>query len=239
MPHPLVLKLSRRDRLSAEEERALLDAISTPREVAADQDLVREGDRPNASTLLLEGFAARYRHLSNGKRQITSLHVSGDFVDLHSLLLKKMDHSILALTPCVIAPVSHEALRRITEHYPHLTRMLWLGTLIDSAIHRETLVSVGRRSPVAHIAHLICEIFTRLQQVERVDGMSFQFPITQIELGDVLGLSTVHANRSLQQLRAENVITWRGTTVTIENWDRLREIAEFDPTYLNLSIEPR
>lgn len=239
MAHPLILKLSRRDRLSAEEQRALEDAIVTIREVPADQDLVSEGDRPNASTLLLEGFAARYRTLGDGKRQITSLHVSGDFVDLHSLLMKPMDHSILALTPCRVAPVPHEALRKITETFPHLTRMLWLNTLIDAAIHREWLLSTGRRTPVAHIAHLLCETFTRLQQVEQVDGMSFEFPITQAELGDILGLSTVHANRSLQQLRSEGVVTWRGATVTILDWERLRDIAEFDPTYLNLTQEPR
>jgi CRP-like cAMP-binding protein len=239
MDHPLILKLSRRDRLSAEEEQALLDAFAGFRDVPADQDLVGEGDRPTASTLLLEGFAARYRTLGDGRRQITSLHVSGDFVDLHSLLLRKMDHSILALTPCRIALAPHEALRTITETYPHLTRMLWLNTLIDAAIHRETLLSVGRRTPVAHIAHLICEIYTRLQHVNQVDGMSFHFPITQAELGDILGLSIVHANRSLQQLRSENVVTWRGATVMIDHWDRLREIAEFDPTYLNLVQEPR
>lgn len=237
--NPLILKLSRRDRISAEEEAILTGAVSQIREVAADQHIVREGDRPSFSTLLLEGFAARYRDLADGKRQITALHVSGDFVDLHSFLLKKMDHGVLALTPCRLAPVPHEALRKITESSPHLTRMLWLSTLIDAAIHRESLVSIGRRSPVSHIAHLLCEIFTRLEQVGQTKGDSFQFPITQVELGDVLGLSTVHANRSLQQLRRESVVSWRGADVTIENWERLQAIAQFDPTYLNLIDEPR
>lgn len=239
MKNPLVLKLSRRDAISAEEERLLAGAISQIREVAADQDIVSEGSHPTSSVLLLEGYAARYRDLAGGKRQITAIHIDGDFVDLHSFLLKKMDHGVFAMSPCKIATVPHEALRQISEKSPHLTRLLWLSTLIDAAIHREWLVSLGRRSPVARIAHLICELFLRLQQVGRANGDRFQLPVTQTELSDVMGISTVHANRSLQQLRRENAMTWQGNMVAILDWERLQEIAEFDPLYLNLIHEPR
>lgn len=236
---PLISKYRTRDQLSDEEARVLEDAVRTVRDVGPDQDIVSEGSRPTESILLMEGFAARYRDLASGKRQITAIHVAGDFVDLHGFLLRKMDHGVISMTPCKIASVPHERLREITEKHPHLTRILWLSTLIDAAIHREWLVSMGRRSSVAHLAHLICELFLRLEKVGHADNDSFRFPITQTELGDVLGLSTVHVNRSLQELRATGAVTWRGELITINDWDRLREIAEFDPTYLNLMNEPR
>lgn len=235
----LIRKYRTRDQLSDEEMLVLEEAIRSVREVGPDQDLVREGSRPAESILLLEGFAARYRDLANGKRQITAIHVSGDFVDLHSFLLRKMDHGVMTMTQCKIASVPHDRLRYITEKYPHLTRILWLSTLIDAAIHREWLVSMGRRSSVAHLAHLICELFVRLQNVDQTEGDSFRFPITQTELSDVLGLSTVHVNRSLQELRASGAVTWRGDLITINDWDKLQEIAEFDPAYLNATNEPR
>lgn len=239
MTNPFILKMSARDHLSDEEQRTFTQAISQVREVGADQDLVSEGDRPAFSTLMLEGFCARYRSLADGRRQITALHMAGDFVDLHSFLLKTMDHGIFTLTPCRVAQVSHEALREISERLPHLTRLLWLNTIIDAAIHREWLVSIGRRAPVARIAHLICELYLRLQVIGEIRNGRFELPLTQAELADVLGISTVHANRSLQQLRREGAMTWQGTTVTIQDWERLQRVAEFDPLYLNLDKEPR
>jgi CRP-like cAMP-binding protein len=164
--------------------------------------------------------------------------VLGDFVDLHSFLLGKMDHGVVALTPCRVGVVPHEELRAITERYPHLTRLLWLSTLIDGAIHREWLVAMGRRSALGHTAHLICELFLRLQAVGQVDGTTMQLPITQAELGDTLGISTVHVNRVVQELRNQGLITWRGEKLTIDDWDALRNAAEFDPTYLHLNAKP-
>lgn len=239
MPNPLILKLERRDQLSPEERQRLETAIARVREVGADEDIVREGSRPAESSLLLEGFAARYKLLSNGRRQITALHVAGDFVDLHSFLLHTMDHGVVSLSPCRIALVPHAVLHEITEHCPHLTRLLWLSTLIDGATHREWLVAMGRRPALGHAAHLLCELFTRLQAVGLTTERSFRLPITQTEFGDALGLSTVHVNRVLQEIRAEGLITWESGLVTIHDWDRLRHMAEFDPTYLNLWSEPR
>lgn len=238
VPNPLTRKLEQRDRLSDEERRILDGALTRTREVGPDQDMVHQGDSPTESTLLLDGFAARYKLLESGKRQITAIHVAGDFVDLHSFLLKRMDHAIVALTPCKVAVVPHETLAEITETQPHLTRLLWLSTLVDGAVHREWLVAMGRRSAAGHAAHLFCEMFLRLQSVGLVDGNSYQFPLTQSELGDVLGLSTVHCNRVVQELRRMNVLSWRGDVVSIEDWDRLVEVAEFDPTYLNLESHP-
>ena len=235
----LIRKLEQRDILSDEEKQALEDALARVKEFRADEDMVREGDRPSESILLLEGFAARYKLLSNGKRQITAIHVPGDFVDLHSFLQKKMDHSIVALIQCRGGLFPHENLRTITDNHLHLGRLLWLNTLIDSAIHREWLVAMGRRPALNQIAHLLCELLLRLQTVGLTQDLSFQLPVTQAELGDVLGLSTVHVNRVLQELRASGALVWRGDTLTIEDWPRLQEIAEFDPTYLILEREPR
>jgi CRP-like cAMP-binding protein len=214
-------------------------SVARVREIRADEDIVREGDRPTESNLLFEGFAARYKVLSNGRRQITAIHVTGDFVDLHSFLLKTMDHGILALTPCRLAVIPHAALERITEEHAHLTRLLWLSTLIDGAIHRQWLTGMGRLSATAHMAHLICELYLRLKSVGQIRDDSFPLPITQSELGDTLGLSTVHVNRVLQELRKEGLIRLRGNTLTILDLDRLQKVAEFTPTYLNLHNERR
>ena len=235
----LIRKLEHYDCISDAERRLLEGAVVRQRAVAKGEDLVREGDRPAESLFLITGFAARYNLLRKGKRQITALHVPGDFVDLHSFLVKKMDHSVMALTPCTLGVVPHDALQAISENQPHLTRLLGLHIAVDAAIHRQWIVSTGRQSAREQAAHLLCELFIRLQAVGFTEGHSFKLPLTQAELGDTLGLSTVHVNRILQELRAEGLITWRGETVVLEDWPRLQEVAEFDPAFLCLEREPR
>lgn len=235
-----IAKLERRDMVSPAEKAALLAAAGPVETFAPGSDLVREGDRPDRSMLVAQGFTTRYRLLADGTRQITAIHVPGDFVDLHSFLLKTMDHSVGALSACRVVTFPHANLKTITERHPHLTRLLWLMTLLDSAIHREWIVAMGRRSALEQLAHLLCEIVTRLSVVGLGDSdRAVILPINQTELGDTLGLSTVHVNRTLQQLRAEQLITWQGQTVRILDWDRLARIAQFDPTYLHLDPEPR
>jgi CRP-like cAMP-binding protein len=189
--------------------------------------------------LLVDGFAARFKTLSSGGRQITAIHVPGDFLDLHGFLLKTLAHGVVALSSCRVALVAHSTLRKISEDMPHLSRLLWLNTLIDGSAHREWLVALGRRSSEAQLAHLFCELFVRLQVVEKTIGMSFRLPMTQVMLADVLGISVVHANRTLQNLRKRKVMTWNGGRLQIDDWEGLQEIAEFDPTYLCLTKEPR
>ena len=234
----LVEKLSLRDRISPEEIEALQKALEPPKTVAAGSDIVREHSRPLHSTLLISGFSARYSTLEDGARQITEINVAGDFIDLHSLLMKQMDHGVVALTECVIAEAPHSGLIDITERYPHLTRLLWLDTIIDAAIHRQWLVAMGRRSGLGHLAHLVCELYLRLQAVGQTGDMSFYLPLTQATLGDALGLSTVHVSRLISELRGEGVINWSGGRIDILDWRRLAEIAEFDPTYLRLQSDP-
>lgn len=238
MTNALIEKLTRRDAVSATEIAALAEVLDPPRKVDAHVDIVLEHAYTDHSILLLSGFTARYSTLSDGRRQITEINVAGDFVDLHSLLMKQMDHGVVTLTPCIIAHAPHSRLRKLTEDYGHLTRLLWLDTIIDAAIHRQWLVAMGRRSGLGHLAHLVCELFTRLSAVGLNDGQTFHMPLTQTVLSDALGLSTVHVNRLIAELRREGLVRWSNPRIEILDWARLAQIAEFDPTYLRLHSQP-
>ncbi len=237
MTNALIEKLTRRDVVSASEIAALAEVLDPPRKVDAHVDIVLEHAYAEHSILLLEGFTARYSTLSDGRRQITEINVAGDFVDLHSLLMKQMDHGVVTLTPCVIAHAPHSRLRRLTEEHAHLTRLLWLDTIVDAAIHRQWLVAMGRRSGLGHLAHLVCELFTRLSAVGLTEGQTFNLPLTQTVLSDALGV-TVHVNRLIAELRREGLVRWSNPQVEILDWPRLSQIAEFDPTYLRLHSQP-
>jgi CRP-like cAMP-binding protein len=232
-------KLRKRDDISAEEEDAIRGAISDTRRVGADQILCPRGKDLDFSTLLIDGWAARVRDLPNGQRQITELHVAGDFVDLHSFTLKRLDHEVAALTPCKVAIVPHERLRAITEQFPHLTRVYWFATNLDAAIHREWAVSLGRRSAKAAMAALFCELRIRLDIIGRVRDDSFDFPLTQERLADCLGMTPVHANRMLQDLRGAGLIALYSRKLQILNLKGLEEVAGFDPAYLYLERKAR
>lgn len=236
---PLLLKLRARDLVTEDEEAILRDSIAQIRELPAGRVLVRAGVTLSESTLLFGGFVCRYKDLSDGQRQIMEIHVPGDFLDLHSFLLKRIDHNVAAMTPVRFALVPHDALRDITEHYPHLTRLLWFSTLIDAAIHREKILSIGRRSAVGRIAHILCELYVRLKLVGMADEFRYKLPLKQADLADATGLTSVHVNRMLRKLRNEEIITFRGGEVTIHDWDRLQQIAEFNPSYLHLERRPR
>ncbi|MFC7396122.1 Crp/Fnr family transcriptional regulator [Chelatococcus sp. GCM10030263] len=239
MTNPFLLNLERRDRLS-DAERSIVEAMSRrQRRVAANRDIVREGDRPTESCLVLSGFSARYNVLGDGRRQITAIHIPGEFIDLHSLLLARLDHSVVALTDCMIATVPHEYLKELTQTEPHFTRMLWLLTVTDAAVFRQWLVASGRLTSVGQIAHFLCELFVRLQVIGMTEGFNFRLPISQAELSDAMGLSVVHVNRTIQELRRRGLIIWEGEEIRILDWVSLQRVGEFDPTYLNLENEPR
>lgn len=235
----LLMKMRARDVVDADEEQVLREAISGVRELGAGRVIVRSGTTLSESTLLFEGFVCRYKDLAEGQRQIMEIHVAGDFLDLHGFLLKRIDHSVAAMTPVRYATVPHDHLRRITETHPHLTRVLWFSTLIDAAIHREKILSIGRRSAVARIAHIFCELCVRLELVGLATKAGYAFPVTQADLADATGLTSVHVNRMLRRLRDDRLITFRGGEVTIHDWDRLQQVAEFNPTYLHLERRPR
>lgn len=236
---PFFRRLSARDEISPEERAALLAAAGREASFSAGQDIVRDRQRVHQSTLVVSGVASRYELLSDGRRQIVALHLPGDFVDLHSLLLKTMDHGVGALSECHVVTFDHDALREMTRLFPHLTRVLWLMTLLDAAIMREGLVSIGRRSALERVAHLFCELSLRLEVIGMKRGSRMDLPLTQVVLADVLGLSTVHINRMVQELRGRNLLIWEGTSITLPDFDRLAGLAQFDPRYLHLNREPR
>jgi CRP-like cAMP-binding protein len=227
-------KVAARDLLSDAKRRVIEMAPVREASFQSRQELARQGDDPSESCLVLEGLTARFNDLSDGRRQITAIHIPGDFVDLHSLLLGRMDHGVVALTDCQVAYVPHASLRKITDEHPGLTRALWRDTLVDAAVHRQWLVASGRRSASEHLAHLICEMFLRFQLIGKTHQSSFEFRITQEVLADAVGMSVVHVNRTIQELRGSGLITWQGPKVTINDWEGLTRHAEFDPTYLHL-----
>lgn len=235
----LLLKLRARDLVGEEEEQMLRASVAELHHFPAGRTIVRSGTTLSASTLLVDGIVCRYKDLSDGQRQIMELHIAGDFVDLHGFLLKRLDHNVGAMSPVTIASVPHDALRGITETHPHLGRMLWFSTLLDASIHREKILSIGRRSALARIAHMFCELLVRLRIVGLASESGYALPLTQADLADVTGLTSVHVNRMLKKLRDDNLLTFRGGTVTIGDWERLQRVAEFDPTYLHLERRPR
>jgi CRP-like cAMP-binding protein len=200
----------------------------------AGADLVREGDRPAHCCLVVEGLAARYKLTGDGQRQIMSFHWAGDIPDLQTLHLRTMDHSLGAITRTTAAFISHDSIHRLIAGHPGIGSLLWRDTLIDSAIFREWLTGVGRRSAYSRIAHLICELYLRAKAVGLTTDHSMELPITQAELGDALGLSSVHVNRVLQELRGEGLIVSRGRMLVITDWPGLEAAGDFDPTYLHI-----
>jgi CRP-like cAMP-binding protein len=234
-----ILKLQARDDLSPAEEEVLRAAVARTEDLPADRIAVRPGEELTQSILLLDGLMCRYKDLRNGERQIMELHVPGDFVDLHGFLLKRLDHYVMTLVPSRIATVPHERLVRVTRDQPHLARLLWLTTLIDAAIHREWLVSLGRRTAIARLSHLFCEMHARLCVVGLTAPNGFPLPITQADLAECLGLTSVHVNRVLRRLREDGLATFRDGWVEILDFEKLKRTAEFDPDYLQIERRPR
>jgi CRP-like cAMP-binding protein len=232
MAQPLIRNLEQFGPLGDAEKQALEAAATTVRHFGPDQDLVTDGERQHDCKLIAEGFACRYKLLDDGRRQILSFHIPGDFVDLEGLLSGEMDHSIGTLSHGKVAVVPHAVMLDLTETYPRIARALWRTTLLDAAVFRQWLVGVGRRSAFARVAHLLCEMRVRLNAVGLSRNGSYDLPVTQAELADALGLSAVHVNRTLQTLRSQGLITLRGGKMTIEDWDDLRAAGEFDAKYL-------
>jgi CRP-like cAMP-binding protein len=218
-----------------EDERQALETL--PMQIVAikeGQDIVRMGDRPSRSCLLLSGFACMYKVTGDGKRQIHNFHIPGDIPDLQSLHLKVLDNSLGTLTPCSVGFITHEALDKLCERHYRIAKALWRETLIDGAVFREWMTSIGQREAYSRIAHLLCEMLVRLRAVGLVNGYSCNWPITQSEIGDALGITTVHVNRVLKAMRADGLIELQGDRLNIPDWEKLKKAGDFDPTYLHL-----
>ena len=234
---PIVTKLESILTLSDDERQALLNLPLQVTPIRADQDVVREGDRPSRCFAILEGFACSFKHTGEGKRQIMAFFIPGDVPDLQSLHLKTLDHTIGTLSPCTVGFIPHEALRELCERFPRITGALWRDTLIQGAIFREWVVNNGRREARSRMAHLLCELLSRLKAVGLAQDHSCQLPVTQGEFADATGISNVHVNRVLQELRSEGLIILKGNTFTAPDWEKLKTVGDFDPTYLHLEHE--
>ena len=182
----LIRKLESIGELSDQDREALASLPVQVRHLEADEDVVREGDRPSVCCLLLDGFMHRYKMLPDGKRQILALHTPGDMPDLQSLFLRTLDHNLAASVPSQAAFIPHEALRALMRKFPTLTDLFWRDTLIDAAIFRAWIVAMGQRPARSHMAHLLCEVFTRLRAVGLTQDHACSLPLTQAELGDAL-----------------------------------------------------
>lgn len=234
-----LMRLRARDEVSPEEEEVIRAGVKEVITFKADKVVVREGQTVDFSTILLSGIAARRKDMPGGKRQYTELHVPGDFTDLHSFTLKHLDHDVVALSECSFAIVPHAHLQKITEQFPHLTRVYWFGTNLDACIHRAWAVSLGSRSALASMAHLFCELYLRLEIVGLASDGKYALPISQQELAEMLGITPVHTNRILQQLRGLGSVEFAGGQVEISDFDALKRTAEFDADYLYLERRRR
>lgn len=230
----LIAKIQQRYALSEEEENLLRSVMVETADYRAGSVVVPEGERVRHSLLLIDGLACRSKYMADGVRQIMEFEIAGDFVDLHSYPLERLDHSITAITACRMVKLQHHDISKLIEHHPRFARIFWFLTMVDASIHREWLVSLGSRAGAHRLAHLLCEMFHRARVVGLTNGFSYQFPVTQAELGEALGFTSVHINRVLRELRGQNLATFHAKTVCIEDLQALEEFAEFDSGYLYL-----
>jgi CRP-like cAMP-binding protein len=230
---PLVAKLETRARLADEDRDALNALYRDAREIGARRNIIREGDRPDHVHLMVEGWAARYKLLPDGARQITAFLIPGDFCDLHVTILGEMDHGIATLTRSRVAFIPRATMDSLTDR-ASLAKAFWWATLVDEAVLRSWIVNIGRRDAFEAISHLICELYVRMKNIGLVDGHRFEVPLTQEEIGDALGLTSVHVNRVLQRLRSEDLISFSHGMLTIHDYRRLEKASGFNPNYLHI-----
>lgn len=235
----VALKLEAFTRLSADDRAALAQASRNYRYIDARRDLISEGDKPRFVHLVLDGWASRYKQLPDGKRQIVALFVPGDFCDVNVFILRAMDHSIGAITRLKVAMITPEEMNALTAERPRITQALWWHELVTAAVQREWTLNLGQRSAYERLAHLLIELYMRLNVVGRAHDGRCDFPLTQNDLADATGLTSVHVNRTLQELRRDGLIELERKQLQILDMQRLIDVAMFNPNYLHLDHEGR
>ena len=234
-PYPLLTRLEEFTQLSAEARRALatLEARE-PIRIEARRDLIRQGAALHHIYLIRQGWACRYKGLPDGRRQIVDFLIPGDLCDLNIYILSRIDHSIGAITALDVIEIPREGLEAITDSHPQVTRALWWQELVSKSCHREWIVNVGARTATERLAHLLCELFLRLQSIGATDDDRCDFPLTQGDLADATGLTSVHVNRTLQRLRKKGLIALLNRKLVIPDLAALKEIGLFNSDYLHL-----
>jgi len=238
--HHLISKLQYFVRLSAEDQ-AVLQRFATQsiRTLPARTDILREGEKPNHVHLIVEGWAHRYKELEDGRRQIVSIFLPGDICDQNVFILREMDHSIGTITAARVADLPRAFFDEISAGYPRITGALWWETLVSAAIQREWTMNLGQRNATERMAHLFCELFIRLGMAGLTSNNSCMFPLTQADLAEATGLSKVHVNRTLQELRAYELIVLKGKTLVVPDLGRLMRAGLFNPNYLHMERDGR
>jgi CRP-like cAMP-binding protein len=226
-------------KLSHDERASLASVSRATTTVDARRDIIREGDAPTVIRLVLSGWACRYKTTPDGKRQIVGLFIPGDFCDLNIYVLRQMDHSVGAVTPVKIAEITPAQIEKLMDEHPRITRALWWHELVNASIQREWLLNIGARGAFERLAHLFAEMFFRLRAVGLVDGDSCEFPLTQNDLGDAMGLTPVHVNRTLQELRQQGLVEVERRQLRIPDLEALIRAGQFNPNYLHLDREGR
>lgn len=223
-------------------DRRDLEALATlPHAVKAyehGQYLLREGDKPSGCSLLATGYVYRHKIVGDGGRQIVAIHMTGDMIDGQNLLLNVSDHNIQALTDVRIVKIAAEDLIELAFDRPRVGRALWFEALVEASLFREWVVNVGRRDARARVAHMLCELALRCEAAGLGERGTFELPMTQEQLGDVLGLTAVHVNRTLKMLSADGLITRSKRSVVVGDWEKLRRAADFRSGYLHLEEHP-
>jgi CRP-like cAMP-binding protein len=237
--HPLRHKLERSIRLFPLEAEAVAAVPVTLRGFARGDSIVRQGDRPKHCFTVTDGLAFRDKIVSGDRRQISAICVPGDMPDLQGLFLAELDHNISAMSRCEVALFPHHAILQLIERFPRIAALFWREVLIEAAIYREWLSNVACREAVARIACFVSEVAIRLKVAGVSDGYRLPLPLTQSEIGDMLGMSLVHVNRCMRALREDGLVAVRGRHLEILNWPGLRKLGEFDASYLQLSPADR
>jgi CRP-like cAMP-binding protein len=235
IPAALVRRLRTASGLSEDEIKAINALPISVKEYPAERAVVSDGQRATESCLIIRGFCVRSKTTSEGRRQILSIHIPGEIPDLMSLHLHVMDHDLVTLTACTLGFINHDALRLLYRRNPGLADILWRDTLIDAAMFREWIVNVGQRPAPARLAHVIVELRERLKVIGRIQGSSFEMPLTQEQIGEALGITAVHANRVIKQLRQDGIVDVARGRVTVIDEQKLLELADFDNRYLHQS----
>lgn len=233
MVNRFVNKLRGFAKLSDSEAAAIARATEAPRPYAAKQDLIREGDQPGPVFVVLEGWACRYKILPNGLRQITAFLMPGDCCDLHVGMLQEMDHGIQAVTAAEIATISRPDMDALLQANPGIARAMYISQLVDEGTLRSWIVSMGRRSSVERVAHLMCELYLRAKTVGEIKADTVTLPLSQVILADALGMTPVHINRTLRTLRDAGALDLQRRSLLITDATKLVQIAGFDENYLH------
>ena len=230
-------RLNRRSVLTREEQQAVLDLPGVAEQVKSNRDFVPLGKRTDHASLVVAGIVGRFDQNGEGTRQITAMHIPGDMCDLHSVVQPMATSALQSFSVATILKVPHSAIRDATGRHPALAEAFWRDCMVDAAILSEWVVNVGRRDALTRIAHLICEIATRLH-ADVGDNLMFDLPITQTQLAESTALTAVHVNRTLQSLRREGLIEWHQGVIRVPRWDALVQRGEFDPAYLRTHPKP-